>query len=328
MTDKPAVYTAHDPADLIGILPTLFGFSPTDSLVGIATHGPRGRFGFRLRIDMPAPREVDEAAALVAGHLRRQDPDGVVLVALTPHQTTAAMLLGAVRSRLAEVPLIAAVRADGRRYWTPGVACPSEGVPYASETHPAVVHAVVEGMEILPDRAALVERFAPASGALLARMEYATDAVLARLTTTLASMSSGDLAIAGMHAIGPVIDRAVGGGPALGDEERALLAVWVSATPVRDTAWALINHDNARRMLQVWTQVARSVVPPFEPAVLCLTSFAAWLSGDGAQALIAVERALEVDPDCQMAKLLLDLLGAGLSPRLWAAGDARGAIRL
>jgi len=327
MTDDPAVYTAHDPADLIGVLPTLFGFSPADSLVGVATHGPRSRFGFRLRIDMPEPHEVDAAAELVATHLRRQAPDGVVLVAITPHQVTAAVLLGAVRSRLVDLPLVAAVRADGQRYWTPDEGCPPEGVPYTSSAHPAVVRAVVEGMEILPDRAALVSRFAPPSGPFLARMERATDRVLDGLTPGLAAAAGADLAIVGMQAVGPVLDRALGDGRELDEDDLALLAVWVSAVAVRDAVWGLIDRGNARDMLRVWSQVARAAVPPFEPAVLCLAAFAAWLSGDGAQALIAAERALTVDPDHSMARLLLDLLEAGLAPSLWSSGDAGGAFR-
>ncbi len=42
--------------------------------------------------------------------------------------------------------------------------------------------------------------------------------------------------------------------------------------------------------------------------MLSLAAFAAWLSGDGAQALIAVERALAADPVYPMAHGVLELL--------------------
>ncbi|MEJ7901521.1 MAG: DUF4192 family protein, partial [Thermomicrobiales bacterium] len=40
------------------------GFRPAESLVGVATHGPRRRFGFRLRVDIPAIDDVDERGYL------------------------------------------------------------------------------------------------------------------------------------------------------------------------------------------------------------------------------------------------------------------------
>ena len=76
MTQTPSVYTAHDIPDLFNALPTLFGFGITESLVAVATRGPRRRFGFRLRVDIPAPEHVDELARIVVGHLRHQGAEG------------------------------------------------------------------------------------------------------------------------------------------------------------------------------------------------------------------------------------------------------------
>lgn len=41
MTQTTSVYTAHDIPDLLNSLPTLFGFTPTESLVGLrhTVHG-------------------------------------------------------------------------------------------------------------------------------------------------------------------------------------------------------------------------------------------------------------------------------------------------
>src|SRR5689334_2740937 len=41
MTQTHSVYTAHDIPDLLNALPTLFGFRPQESLVAVATRGPR-----------------------------------------------------------------------------------------------------------------------------------------------------------------------------------------------------------------------------------------------------------------------------------------------
>ncbi|WP_157432589.1 DUF4192 family protein [Aeromicrobium sp. Root472D3] len=58
------------------------------------------------------------------------------------------------------------------------------------------------------------------------------------------------------------------------------------------------------------------------------TPFAAWLTGDGAQALIAVERALDADPCYPMARIVLDVLEQGVSPVHWTGfgeGVGRGS---
>ena len=48
-----------------------------------------------------------------------------------------------------------------------------------------------------------------------------------------------------------------------------------------------------------------------------MSAFAAWLTGDGVQALIAIERALAVDGDYSMANLILTTLDSGLDPGHW-----------
>ena len=112
------------------------------------------------------------------------------------------------------------------------------------------------------------------------------------------------------------------------DADLVRLAVWVSSIEVRDAVWGRITRETADDMLRVLTIVSGSVVPPFEPAVLSLAAFAAWLTGDGAQALIAVERALRADPDYSMARLVLEILEQGVSPAHWSAFVDGGADRL
>lgn len=86
MTDT---FVAHDVSDLLNALPTLFGFRPSESLVAVATNGPRRRFGFRMRVDLPPQEQVDPLARLVSRHLRHQGAEGAVLVAVTERQDIA-----------------------------------------------------------------------------------------------------------------------------------------------------------------------------------------------------------------------------------------------
>ena len=54
--------------------------------------------------------------------------------------------------------------------------------------------------------------------------------------------------------------------------------------------------------------------PDFVAPPAALLAFTAWQAGDGALASIAIERALEADPEYSMALLVADALHAGLPP--------------
>jgi hypothetical protein len=331
MTQTPSTFVAHDASDLINALPTFFGFTPHESVVAVATHGPRRRFGFRLRVDVPAEQDVDAQAQQIVQHLRRNGAEGVVLIAVTRRQDLALRTLDAIHALVDAAPdleLVIRVRADGERYWTDALGAPAEGVAYATSAHHlAIVQAVAAGQQILPDRDSLVERFAAVVGERRRWLERSTDEIVTEVVRTIARTDPGELGPVGLSVVEPIIDRALDGRRLL-DADVVRVAVWLASVDVRDAVWARITRETADEMLRVLTLVAGSVVPPFEPAVLSLAAFAAWLTGDGAQALIAVERALDADPCYPMARIVLDVLEQGVSPVHWTGfgeGVGRGS---
>lgn len=317
---KRQTYTARGISDLLDLVPALFGFEPQESFIAVATYGERARFGFRLRLDIPPERHVVEAAHQVAAHLRRQAAEGVILLALTERSREADGLIAATESALGSIPVLEAVRSDGASYWTYGPDGPDEPRPYERRCSPVVAEAVLEGLPILPDRMALVSRFAGVAGQRRAEMEVATARVLSLAVRQLATVPRMHLGDAGLAGLAPIIARYDGGG-ALDDDDRATLAIWVSSIQVRDAVWSTFDRDNAATALKLWTDIAQHVVEPFEAPVLCLAAFAAWLTGDGAQALIATERALSTEPDYEMGQLILQLLEGGVSPSTWGGFD-------
>lgn len=325
MTDSPPMFTAHDVPDLINALPTLFGFRPQESLVAIATHGPRRRFGFHLRMDLPAAESAVAAGRMVVGHLRNNHAEGAILIAVTQRQHDALALLDAIHRELDDcddIELIVRARADDERYWTDSSDAEADGLPYElSAHHLSIVEAVASGQEILRDREALVARFGAVSGERRKWLEHGTASIIAEIVPLVARLAPGDLARAGMSVVGPILDRALARQP-VPDADLLRVAAWVSCIAVRDEVWSRITRDTAREMLTVLTTVCQRVVPPFEPAVLSLTAFAAWLVGDGAQGLIAVERALEADPCYSMALLILGVLEDGVPPATWSRAVA------
>jgi hypothetical protein len=76
----------RSPAELADALPYLLGFYPDDSIVVVALHGRRGRFGGRIRLGIPADRDEwpavsQQVAACLEGEIRSDSgrPDGAIV---------------------------------------------------------------------------------------------------------------------------------------------------------------------------------------------------------------------------------------------------------
>ncbi|WP_019145533.1 DUF4192 domain-containing protein [Aeromicrobium massiliense] len=321
-------HVCHDVPDILDLLPALFGFVPHESLVAVATHGERVRFGFRLRLDLPAAPDVDAAARVVAHHLRQASPDGLVLVTVTDGDGYVAdALCDAVADLLEPVPVVVAARTDGcSRYWLPGG--PDEGTPYAPGTSPATVAAVLDGREILPSRDALVARYAAATGERRARAEAATEAAVDELVAARRTPGPPSLAERGRRALDEVRDAFLRTGRVPDDAALVRLGVWTAVPEVRDHAWWGLSRDEATVHLRLWTAAAPLAVAPFDAHVLAVAGFLAWRSGDGAAALVATERALAASPVQSLARTVHELLVAGVPPSRWddlLAADGGGA---
>jgi hypothetical protein len=68
--------------------------------------------------------------------------------------------------------------------------------------------------------------------------------------------------------------------------------------------------------LQLWTDLTRLAEPGLVAAPASLLALCAWQAGDGALALIALDRALADDPGYPMARLLRDAVTCAAPPSL------------
>jgi Domain of unknown function (DUF4192) len=310
-----------DLGELLAGLSVFFGFRPDRSLIAISLDGDRDRLGFRLRADLPAVSLGWDDADYLADVLRRNASTRVLVVACSDDPAVADPTVRVVveRFRAAGIDVAEAVRCDGTRYWSylcdDPACCPPEGRTYDEGSSRLVAEAVLEGREIAPDRATLAARVGPVTGADLDRMTAAT----ATAATASADLADADRIARRMREI---VDAAAADPEyILSDEEAATLSVGCAFGPIRDTAMSWIPATDAAGHARVWAQVARKVVPPHEAAVLGLAGLSAWLSGDGALAVCAVERAERADPEDSLVCLLRQILVEGLPPSAWRPSD-------
>jgi hypothetical protein len=311
MTAEPPVFVAHDVGDLLSAVPTFFGFVPTESVIAVATHGPRARLGFRMRLDLPPPSDVEDAADLIEGHIRKQCPDGVVLFVMSGREWLAELILDALLCRFTDIDIVACARADGERYWVPGESHPGS---YDSRlSHPAVVGAIAAGQEILASRDELERRFAPVDDSEVA---VALDGQLSAMLGFLARRPNREeVEQAALAHTLAVVQRALDDDDQLPPQDIATLALWSSIMVGCTVLATQIRSDNAATMVQVWSDVARRAPVAMGISALGLAALAAWTSGDGVQASIAAERANALDPDNGLAAMVLELLRIGVDPR-------------
>jgi len=314
MTTAP-VFTAHDVGDLFNLLPTVFGFMPEESICAIATSGPRERFGFRMRVDLPDDAEhVPQVARFVAGHLRNNGAEGAVVLVVSHRREAAGEAAWAVERSLGPVRPVVTAWSDAQRYWTTFDDDPVEGTALdLSDHHPGVVSAVVAGQEILPDRATLERRWLPAQGprcGWLASQVLEVERDLVRESWTRSRTQAGDVGIDEvLHVVGRL-------GDGVRPDDLALLrcCVWLTHHAVRDRLWPLYSRDEAGEVLPAWRELARQAPATYAAVPYTVAAYLAYLTGDGAQAMMGLEHARAADPCFDMAECLQRALLGGLHP--------------
>lgn len=299
----PDPYTARTPEDLLALIPVVFGFEPSDSVVMLTVGSPTP---FHARSDVPRDRaELSGVSDQLLTPARQHRACEVLLVLYTADAETAVWI---GRRLLADfeatgIGVLDVLRADGERWFSPlwprpGVG--ADGVAYDAGNHPFRARSVLEGRVTHPSRAALAATLAPvaewteacAEGLRLAPAPPQADEVTALLETGL---GEGDL---------PPSDLA-----------RVLLAM--RDLTLRDLALERIRRPEAERQLTFWRRLVRAAPEEYVPDPAALLAFTAWLAGDGALAWCAIDRCREVDPEHRLAALISQLLRHAVPPTSW-----------
>ncbi|MFJ2773114.1 DUF4192 domain-containing protein [Streptomyces sp. NPDC087300] len=350
--DQPVV-TLRTPAELADALPYLLGFKPENSIVLLALHGDRGRFGGRVRLGIPGRAEdwasvADQLArCLVSGCERRGSrPEGVVAFLcrepavgesgpqVVDHLRPLAQLLRTACGGL-DVPVVEAVCVSGGRFWTyccPDTrCCPPEGIPLLRPgTSVLAAAATYMGVQVSTEQGEIRARLAPWETAGAADQERALDAAGLALLPKMLGEEGNDVAVgildlarrvmARLAAADPVVDRLAADArddELLAHDEAAALILGLQVRTTRDRAAAWMEGDTGPAALRLWRALARRCVGAYgehAAAPIALAGWVAWSLGDREEGKSALDMALDADPGYLFAQLLHRACDEDLDP--------------
>ncbi len=257
--------------------------------------------------------------------LGRERITAALLVGYGPEELVVPVVASTVRSLIGSgVDVHEVLRADSGRYWSmlcdDAGCCPPEGRSYDPGSHPAAGTLTDAGLTAHPDREALARTLQRPAGSA-DRIRRATVAAQLRLSQLVDyGAAAGDpiprlrATRTGRREVQRAIRRYRDGGRIDSIEHLAWLAVLVADLRVRDDAWARMDPVHSADHCRLWTDIVRSAAIEFVPAPASLLAFTAWQSGNGALAVMAVERALAADPGYSMAHLIDSAVQAALPP--------------
>ncbi|MFE9449821.1 DUF4192 domain-containing protein [Streptomyces sp. NPDC006739] len=323
-------------------------------LVALHDRGGRGRFGGRARLGIPATQDDWEAAArqlaggLVAGSERRgaRPEQMVAYVCQEPGEGESgrdvmrrlrplAQFLRTECGRL-DIPVIEALCISDGRYWSyccPNQGCcPDEGMPMGLPgTSVLAAAATYAGIQVRGTLRELRARLLPWETGAAVQQEVALDAAgTALVPRILDDAARADVAEETLSLAERLMRRFAAAPPVSGThqadlrddellahDEAATLILGLQDRTTRDRAAAWMEGDEAAPALRLWRALARRCVGSYgehAAALLTLTGWVAWSTGDELEAREALAMALGADPDYLFARLLHQACNEGLDP--------------
>ncbi|MFK0293964.1 DUF4192 domain-containing protein [Streptomyces sp. NPDC090442] len=346
--------TLRGPADLADALPYLLGFYPDDSIVMVALHGERARFGGRLRLGIPTdpshwPDVSDQLADCLITGARKRSGSLVGILVFLCHEPAPGESGRDVKERLRplaqrlrtacgalDVPVLEALCLTNGRFWSyccPDYrCCPADGTPLLLPgTSVMAAAASYAGMQVRGSLKEMEARLAPRTGPRGADQEKALDDAAAELLPRMfrpdgalvVQRDTLELAAAMIHRFRQ--DTPAGSNRArdacddalITDAEAATLILGLQDRTTRDRAAEWMDGPEAAAALRVWRALARRCAGGYSEhaaAPLTLAGWVCWSMSDGPSARVALSRAVTVDPDCVFAQLLHRAINEGLDP--------------
>jgi uncharacterized protein DUF4192 len=339
-TCLPTKIKLSNPAELVSALPYLVGFHPHDSMVVVCLQGPKPRIGLAVRADLPPAGYEDELAQSLLAPVLARRPVGVILLVIgggQPHPLLGlpgAAAVSAVsrafdRHGVVSMQAIWAESLEKNATWSCFERCCGGLLPdpAASKVAAAVTAA---GLVTFADRDELARLVAPDDDQALARRGALLDAAVVELDRELSEDPDG-VVRRHLTLVLDAVDAAGRGELPVTDDQIVALALALADRPVRDWCLRLCNDEaggdtgcRAAAAERLWLALTRATPAPELAGPATLAAFTAYLSGNGALAGMALERALQAWPGHDLGALLAVALETGMPPATLAriADDA------
>lgn len=327
------------PGDLIAAIPSFLGFVPHRSLIVTCLDPIRGGaqgIGTVMRHDLDLPERggtgvTEEMADVIERYALFCDRNDVRLaVALIVDDravvgedgTSVDRRYRAVAQRLTEVlrrrgtvmaHVLLTPRIVNRERWTAVLGSPGTGHVADPDISPIAIAHIVEGRVVHESRSALQMALEPVSTsdskAVLDCLEHVrgrdTGSDRRQLETVLAQIGSW----AAVDADRPAVIE-------LDALRAAQFGIALRSVMVRDSLLAITLTEVADIAEQLWIYLMRMLPAPERACPAALLGFSAYARGNGALATLAIDIALDADPDYSLAKLLDRSLLAGARPEM------------
>jgi hypothetical protein len=315
----PASIRVSTPEQFLAVIPLLLGYQPHDCLILVGVAPPAGRVTGIISCAFPDPADPATAACIArdARDVLAAQGATVILAAGYGPGPLVTPLADALRAYCGEPgPVLGeCLRVHEGRYWSylcPGTCHPGEGTVPPAAVLPAQFVARAQA-------AATFDSLAGAAASQMAAetrrceriaLAYITRAGAAPGTAQAARVLAGYGAAAVTAIIRVYRDR----GPVPAASAFAWLCVVLRVTEVRDSAWTQMDPRYADDHLRLWTDLVRRAQPGYIAAPAAMLAFTAWQSGDIPLAHAALDRAQADNPDYSLARLLRDVISAGVPP--------------
>lgn len=314
----PTVLRVREPGDILGVVPYLLGFHPTESLV--AAFVRRRQVVVTARIDLAATADIEALVDQLEQVGRQIGSRSLVLIGYSADAGVRDLMRDL--ADLIPLDLVDVLAVSGDSWWSvccEGECCPAEGRPYDISSHPLAAAAVMAGISATATRQEIADLAAGPPAADRDRLGGLAEDVAGQL----ARMSPRRR----RQRMTRLIDRALrSGGPT--EAEAIEIAVLARDVTVRDVGWALMSRETADEHVSLWRRVVSVAVRPSEAAPLGMLAMAGWLSGNGALLNCCIERLERVAPDYSLLGLCREISDQAVPPRHFdlIAEEMRGLV--
>jgi hypothetical protein len=332
MTAEPALPPITCPSGLVASCAPLLGFEPERSLVAFI-HGVPGRVSpVVLRVDLPPPGQVTEAAAQIALSIQRTGGFAIDWVAWVgdPDETARTELSSApfVRALASALDMLdievgANLSTNGRLWWShtcgDPVCCPLRGTRLDARVLNSVrAEFVYAGYAPLGSRAELSARITRDE-----QRAAQVQATMDRRRPPRATQRWRDAQIT--FLTGVLLPRNRCGAPMVRPTPARTVRMLHALDDIRVRDVVLhrlvVRGHHCDRCwettIEVLCETVRMAPAGSAAPVATLTGLVAWMRGEGALATLCIQRALDEHPDYRLAALASQLMAGGCDPRAW-----------